>query len=138
METNSNFTFLQGITMYIRVIITIDKNLFDIYLVNKGHNSRICDNKWGRCTERQNFSKLSFLSESNCGNNWGFFAQIQNFSKLSPLANSNCGDNLAKKFNTNFDSTSFGPFNWTNCCPGKKAGAPLKRSKMIISGYLHP
>ena len=124
--------------MYISVKITINKNLFDIYLVNKGHNSRICGDKWGRCTKRQNFSKLSFLSKSNCGNTWGCFDQIQNFSKLSPLANSNCGDNLAKKFNTNFDNTSFGHFNLTNCCPGKQARSPLKRSKMIISGYLHP
>ena len=96
--------------MYIRVIITIDKNLFDIYLVNKGHNSRICGNKWGRCTKRQNFSKLSFLSKSNCGNN-GVVLLKYKTSKLNPLANSNCGDNLAKKFNTNLDNTSFGHFN---------------------------
>ena len=87
METKSHFTFLQGINS--GIIIIIDKNLFDTYLVDKTTQIKKLGNKWGCCTQRQNLSKLSPLARGNWGYKWGCYTQTQNFSKLSPLANSN-------------------------------------------------
>ena len=89
METKSHFTFSQGING--GIIIIIDKNLFDTYLVDKKTQIKKLGNKWGCCTQRQNFGKLSPLAKGNWGYEWGCCSQTQNFSKLSPLANSNRG-----------------------------------------------
>lgn len=50
---------LQGITINDGITTTIDKNLFDKYLVNEENKSRNSGNKWDYCTQRLNFSKLN-------------------------------------------------------------------------------
>ena len=66
MEMNSHFTFLQGITINVGIITRIDRNLSGTYLVNKGYKSRNWgNNTWVHCTQRENFSELSPLAESN-------------------------------------------------------------------------
>ena len=51
-------------------MIIINKNLFDTYLVNK-RTQRNWGNNLGRCTQRQNFSKLSSLAKINQGHKCG-------------------------------------------------------------------
>ena len=41
--------------------------MFDSYLVNNRRKSTNWGNKWGRCTQRQNVSKLSLNVKSNWG-----------------------------------------------------------------------
>ena len=66
MEMNSHFTFLQGITINVGIITRIDRNLSGTYLVNKGYKSRNWgNNTWVHCTQRENFSELNPLAESN-------------------------------------------------------------------------
>ena len=48
--------------------MTINKNLFDTYLLKKGHKLRNWGNKWVCYSQRQNFSKLSPLAKNNWGN----------------------------------------------------------------------
>ena len=92
METNSHFTFLQGVTMNGVNMITINKSMFDTYLQMKKHKSRNWVNKWAPWIHKQNFSKLCSPAKSNWGDKWGYYTQRQNFNSSSPLAKKNCGN----------------------------------------------